>query len=165
MSVPVTAGTRVTQLVLVTVMVVAGHAAYASASVSAEAFDGAGPDAVAGLMWAAVFVLPLLLTIWWLGYASRNRDDPEKVKRAWWIMMGVLAAFHAYTEHENRVMAQRRNQANADFAAQAEQDRIARSNADFMRQVQAMAQQPQQQDQAAMTFAQQHAKRRAEGGW
>jgi hypothetical protein len=61
-----------------------------------------------GYVWACIFTLPVLMAMWFYGFASKHRDDPEKVQRAWWIMMALVAAFHVWTQHDKQQQRQER---------------------------------------------------------
>jgi Ca2+/H+ antiporter len=89
------------------------------------------PDTGYGFVCACLATLPVLMAMWFFGYASKNRDDQAKVDRAWWIMMALVWAFHMWTAHEtNKQQAEMQQKRDNADRAQAQ----AQANADFMRQ-------------------------------
>lgn len=119
MSAPISDEARLGQMLLAVVgtivVIKVGIAAGGTSPVIDETTGLSHPEAGVGVVAAIMCALPFILTIWWLGYSSTNRDDQAKVNRTWLIMMAALAAFHYYTASENEKMAARQNWDNAKY--------------------------------------------------
>jgi hypothetical protein len=106
MSMPVTKPVRVAQAVgaVICVAMVAYLTPVIAASSGGYSLDTQQmvPDNGYGFVCACLATLPVLMAMWFFGYASKNRDDQAKVDRAWWIMMALVAAFHVLTVQQNR---------------------------------------------------------------
>lgn len=112
MSVPVTKGVRIWQAVGVGVCALGVPIAmsyiedismvYNSTTMEME------PEVLYSFLSACVFTLPVLLWMWWIGYASKHRDDQARVWRTWCIMVGAIALFTAWTKSETHKQQQAR---------------------------------------------------------